>query len=717
MPSRSLIAHFAAALVVFGLLIWDPSGGFKKLSYAVEDSYQVNSPIPMPEPKTPVWFVEIDEKSLDAYGQWPWPRTDLAEALIGLYERGATAVALDIIQAEPDRTSPSLLADRLGDQTQALTNDYGYLDWDEFFADVLAQTPTVLALAAVEEMQGQYASKSAWAHIGNRPSLFDHQGTAGPLPAFSERASGIGHVSISPDDDGLVRQIPLMLQAHGELFLALGPELLRVAVGANTSVTKADINGLNTIKVGAYEIPVNPAGELRLAYSALDNVRRIGLADALAPGGPDLSQSLILLGPSALGLKDFHDTPVSLSTPGPLFHVAALEQILSDTYLVRPYWSRLAEIASALVLGLIALGLALRRSIAISGMAAIACLGSIFGAAWWAYLTHCWILDYSFGMAFVGICFAQGSLSKLVIEESGKREIRKAFASYLAPAVVDSISDDPSKLELGGETQELTIMFADLRGFTTLSESYKDDPQALTKLVNRVMTPMSDAVINQGGTIDKYLGDCLMAFWNAPIPVNEHPDKAVAAAQAIQQGMDWLNGELKKDNPDAGELRMAIGVNTGPVVVGNFGSNQRFDYTCIGDPVNLASRLEGLCRFYDVDILIGENTVDQLEKRERWILIPVDRVRVKGKVEPILVYWLAGEATDPELRGLAELHGQMQNAYWAQDWSACLEVLDRLDSADRYPTQLVGVYRDRVDQYKKAPPGENWDGVYTALTK
>ncbi|MGB0958455.1 MAG: adenylate/guanylate cyclase domain-containing protein, partial [Litorivicinus sp.] len=377
---------------------------------------------------------------------------------------------------------------------------------------------------------------------------------------------------------------------NNQWFLALGAELIRVASGISTSATKVDELGLHTLKLGPYEIQSDPQGQARLAYSALDGVQRIGLVQALAEDGPDLSGALVVLGPSALGLKDFHDTPVGLSTPGPMFHTALMQQILTDTYVTRPYWSRLAEWPAAALLGLVVLYIALRRSLRDSLLGYVVASGLVLAAGIIAYRTNLWVLDSSFGLIYISLCFALGALSKLLIEESAKRQIRQAFATYLAPSVVDQIADNPKELQLGGETRDLTIMFADLRGFTTLSESYKRDPQALTALVNRVMTPMSDAVINNGGTIDKYLGDCLMAFWNAPVAVEKHPDKAAQAALAIQASLQWLNTRLREDNPDMTPLRVAIGINHGLTVVGNFGSDRRFDYTCLGDPVNLASR-------------------------------------------------------------------------------------------------------------------------------
>lgn len=704
-----------AVLIWTCFSIWDPLGWSAALRTYVVDSYQQVAPKTVPAPDTPVVFAEIDEAALDRYGQWPWSRSDLAEILISLYENGAALVALDTLQSEPDRTSPAQLADRLATIPQALENDYGYLDWDEFFRDVLLQTPTVLATGADPDGETGVASPVAWAYVGDDPStlLPNYPRLTPPLALFREAASGIGSISLLPDPDGLIRSIPTVTQIDGQLFLALSLESLRVAQQVSTAAIRADQSwGLEALKVGAYQIPVDRRGHLPLIYSAVDRVQRISLADIGSPASPIPQGAIVILGASALGLKDIHDSPAGLAQPGPLLHGAALVQILTETYLQIPLWGDLAMVLLALGGGLGLFWVARDRSSLSSSITGILAVALIIGGGWGSYLYADQLLAYSLPLGVWALCFATGITLRLAIEESGKREIRKAFGTYLAPALVNQIADDPSGLTLGGETRTLSVMFADLRGFTTLSEQYRDRPQALTQLVNQVMSPLSDAVLNTGGTIDKYLGDCVMAFWNAPVNEPRHADQSLESAHQIHIAVDDLNASL-----DDQQLRIAVGINTGQVVVGNFGSAQRFDYTCLGDPVNLCSRLEGLCRYYDVDVLVGESTVNALATPEIWSLLAIDRVAVKGKTEPVLVYWLQARMPNGDDRHLSALHAEMVTAYWDMQWTQAQAALDKLATTEGYPERLIEIYRDRINGYQANPPSDDWDGVFRATSK
>lgn len=711
---------FAVVLALFGFAVWDPLGWTIRTSLYTLDTYQRVSPIEMPDPEVPIVFAEIDEAALDFYGQWPWPRTELAKILINLYEQGAAVVALDTIQAEPDRTSPSMLAEKLGEVPEPLLNEYGYADWDEFFADVLSQTPTVLALGADPNGDPDVQSPLSVASIGAeaRTILPNFPGSAAPLPQFRQVAAGMGSVSILPDQDGLIRSMPMLMQSNGELFLSLSAETLRVAQEVSTVVTRADDTwGMEALKIGGYELPLDRRGQYPLVFSALDKVQRVSLADlgsgqaTLAPG------SLVVVGASALGLKDIHDSPVELATPGPLFHGAALVQAVTDTHLEIPLWADTLAVILCFVGGIWMFNLARGRSIGYSLMWGAGSVAILIGAAWATYLSQQWLIDYSTSTAIWIASYLTGLGVRLGVEESGKREIRKAFGTYLAPTLVDQIADNPGELTLGGETKHLTVMFADLRGFTGISEQYRDRPQELTRLVNYVMEPMTDAILNTGGTIDKYLGDCVMAFWNAPLRIDSHPDKAVQTAHVIQLAVEDLNVRLANNYPGTPELRVAIGVNTGDVVVGNFGSQKRFDYTCLGDPVNLCSRLEGLCRYYDVDVLVGEETVERMHAPEIWGLVPIDKVAVKGKAVPILVYWLQSKMPTSEDRTLLMQHEDMLHQYWNQNWESALARLEQLELLPNYPTQMIQIYRDRIRNYQGNPPGNDWDGVFHATSK
>ena len=698
-------------------MLWDPTGGFHGAGVNVLDAYQRLMPVEMPDSDIPVVFAEIDEAALDEYGQWPWPRDELAKLIIQLYEQGASVVALDMLQAEPDRTSPSVLAARLNIDDSPLANEYGYTNWDKFFADVLAQTPTVLALGADPSGETNTPSPITWASIGSPANdhLPNFTAATVPMQSFEDVASGLGVVSIRPDYDGLIRSVPALTQIDGQVFLTLGLESLRVAQNLNTVATRADdYFGLESLKIGGYQVLLNSDGGIRLAYTALDTVERISLADI--DRRPIPPQSLVILGASALGLKDIHDSPQRLSIPGPLYHAATMNQVLTGTYLIEPLWSDTLSVLALFVGVWVLFAFARTHALGVTLSVTAGALVLVIGGCWYSFIEHRWLLDYSGVTLAWGFAMASGVGLRLTKQEADRSRIRQAFATYLAPALVDQITDQPEQLQLGGETKPLSIMFADLRGFTTLSEQYRDRPQALTELVNQVMSPMSQAILDHQGTIDKYLGDCVMAFWNAPLPTAQHPEKAVRAALAIQRAVAQLNRRLGTD-ADGTSLRVAIGINTGEVVVGNFGSEQRFDYTCIGDPVNLCSRLEGLCRHYDVDILVGQATVEAMTDSAAFSLMPLDRVAVKGKTEPSLVYWACEPSAFTDFEGVKLTHLKMLEAFWAARWSVALDCLSNLSDEAGYPAILAAQYRERIAQQQKRADAADWSGIFAPTSK
>lgn len=714
----SKIWQCCLALGFFSVLLFQPFDFIFKLSLATTDYYQKVLPANVSKPKVPVIFIEIDEASLDHYGQWPWSRDVLGSALIKLYEKGVSAVAIDVILAEADRTSPALLP--LDPLPSELANAYGYFNWDNFFTDILAQTPTALALSVSDDGEAITHVKQSWAILGQPPHsiLENYSGAILPLAQFVEAASGIGHISASPDNDGLIRRVPLVLQVDEELVLNLGVELLRLHEKASTVITKINKDiGFESIKIGSYVIPTNSFGQIQLAYNAIDNTQRLSFVDALQKSDIDLKGAMVLIGPSAIGLKDFHNTPFSIGVPGPLIHAAVINQIVNNAFVERPYWARLVELSTALILGLTFLFYGLRRKVQFTLPVGILLGLMATSIGWYAYLSHALLLDYSVIVLFISSCFLQALMSRLVVEEASKQQIRNAFESYLSPAIVKNIAESRQSLKLAGERKRLSIFFADLRGFTTLSESYQEKPEELTQLLNRVISPISENILTNQGTIDKYLGDCVMAFWNAPIDVPDHESRALDSCIDTLTSLNTLNAQIHEDMPNAPFLRIAIGVNSGDVVVGNLGSAQRFDYTCIGDAVNLSARLEGLCRFYDVDVLAGEDLVAGLPQQHNFNLINIDVVRVKGKVVPCRIYWLQSREPNEHEKTIKHLHETMLVLYQQQHWDAAEQTLHELHEYEQYPDKLVQIYQQRINGYRANPPGEDWDGVFTSNLK
>jgi adenylate cyclase len=447
-----------------------------------------------------------------------------------------------------------------------------------------------------------------------------------------------------------------------------------------------------------------------------------------------LERHIVLLGVSGVGLLDRKTTPLG-PVLGTEIHAQLIESIALRTLLVRPSYASRIELALVLASGLLVIGVLRyqRPLIASAGMLAIALL--LVGTEAGLFRFAGWLLDtlYSTGTALIpfgtmlggNYIAAQRERRRLAVElERGRKEaafIQEAFGHYLAPDLVNLLMANPKRLQLGGETRELTLLFCDVRGFTSISESYKTNPQGLTRLINRFLTPMTDLIICHQGMIDKYMGDCIMAFWNAPVDVPNHANHACDSALAMVNQLASLNEELAAEAEAEGRpfhrIDVGIGLNSGECVVGNMGSDQRFDYSAMGDAVNLASRLEGQSKTYHVNIVIGEAT---REAAPSWAAVELDLLEVQGKREAVKIYALLGDAAlavTVEFQSLVECHDMMLACYRKQDWSGARAALGASRGRDARLDGLYNLYTDRIAHFEAYPPPPDWSGVYVALTK
>jgi len=423
---------------------------------------------------------------------------------------------------------------------------------------------------------------------------------------------------------------------------------------------------------------------------------------------------IVLVGTSALGIvNDVQATPIAPDVPGVEIHAQLLEQILGGAFLVRPDWAVGAEISFTLLVG-IGLILALPRIGALpSALLGGASVAIAFGASWFLFRHAQLLIDPVFPWAVMTLVYLVSSLLGYLRTEARQREIRGAFSHYMSPYYVDELAAHPERLKLGGQARIMTIMFCDIRGFTSLSE--KLDAETLTYFMNSFLSPMTEIITERKGTIDKYIGDCIMAFWNAPLDDPDHVANAVQAAQAMRGKLVELNRIWQAEAAYRVFLpvRIGIGINTGECVVGNFGSQQHFDYSLLGDPVNLASRLEGLGKIYGIDLMIGEETAGCLGDPA---LIELDLVAVKGKSEAGRIYTLPPERI-PEDQFI-DRHSELLGAYRRQDWVTAIRLLDdgRLAAA-RFLAPVYDLYRRRIAQFQIEAPPANWNGVFTAEEK
>jgi adenylate cyclase len=724
-----LIAPALMLLAMVGLRVREPAL-IEQLRNLAFDTYQ--RLVPRPTAQAPVIIVDVDEDSLDKIGQWPWPRDILAQLVDRLNEAGAAAIAFDVLFAEPDRMSPEGLLERWKRRPDVaqLSQLVGQLpDPDEELAKALARSNSVLSFAMVNGPgRGTPLMKAGIASAGDNPMDFVYRfaGAVPALPDLQKAAKGNGSVTTIPDADGVIRRVPLLFGLGQQIYPSMAAEALRVAMGASTYIIKSSgasgeggfgaKTGINHVKFGDAEVPTDAQGRVLLWDTGAKRDRYFPAWEVLARqfGPGTFDGHIVLIGTSVEGLKDIKTTPLAPSIPGVELHAEILEQIITSMYLQRPDWAAGAELLLAVLLGALLI-LLLRWAGALwsAGIGIVFAAGAV-AISWFAFRHFGWLLDPLFPSFAALAVYLAGTASGYARTELERRQIRTTFGRYLSPVMVKRLEQHPDAARLGGEKRRLTVMFCDVRGFTALSE--KLEPEALTHLINMFLTPMSNAVQAHGGTIDKYIGDCLMAFWNAPLDDPRHAVNAVRAALAMRGELVRLNETLAAEAKAAGReptrLAFGIGLNTGDAVVGNMGSDQRFNYSALGDSVNLASRLEGQSKTYSVDLVVGEDTMAEAPGFD---YVELDQIQVKGRQQPLRIFTALGEsAPAPEL---AREHQAMISAYRSQDWSAAAAALAGCRKLAPTLAAFYQEYERRIADFRRNPPPPDWDGVYVALTK
>ena len=446
------------------------------------------------------------------------------------------------------------------------------------------------------------------------------------------------------------------------------------------------------------------------------------LAGDVAP--ERVARKLVLIGTSAVGLLDSKTTPIDPVMPGVEVHAQVLESALTGSLLSTPNYAIGAELCAAILLGTAIIWLApILNPAALLGFGALI-VASTVGAAWYLYLQDRLLIDFTYPLLSSLLVYLTLMFSNYFSEQAQRRRIRSAFGQYLSPTLVEQLAQSPEKLVLGGEQRNMTIMFSDVRGFTTISELYKSDPQGLTSLMNRFLTPLTNAIIDRKGTIDKYMGDAIMAFWNAPLDDASHEINACDAALDMQDRIVKLNHDREQEAQSSGKpfisLQVGVGLNTGLCVVGNMGSDLRFDYSVLGDSVNLASRLEGQSKTYGLPIIAGSKTA--LAANGKFAILEIDFITVKGKTEPEVVYAIMGRddvANSGRFQKLRDLNSKLLSCYRSRDWLVALAAIEegRIADEDRRLSTLFDLYVDRIHAFRENPPPDNWDGVYALKTK
>ena len=609
---------------------------------------------------------------------------------------------------------------------------------DAQFADEIRDTPTVLSIVLGQGPATTLAPKAGFAFAGDDPRPFLQEFTSATpnLPQFEEAAHGIGAFNWIADRDQVVRRVSLMFRLNDSFVPSLAAEALRVAQGASTYVLKASnasgetafgqSTGLNHIRIGDITVPTDGAGGVYLKFRHYDKAAYIPAWKVLAGDVPqdDIDGRIILVGTSAPGLLDLRATPVDAAVPGIDIHAQVLEHLLTGTFLERPDYALALEEFVILVLGTMLAVLLPQVSAKASAAIGLLTIALVLLGGWAVFRYANVFLDPSYPALVLGVMTACITLYTYNTAEVQRAHIRSAFGQYLAPALVEQLAHSPEKLVLGGEERDMTILFSDVRGFTAISESYKHDPQGLTSLMNRLLTPLTNKIVDHDGTVDKYIGDAVMAFWNAPLNVPHHELSACEAALAMLDSVQALNQERQQEAASAAQpflpFRIGIGINTGRCVVGNLGSNLRFNYSVLGDPVNVASRLEGQTKYYGVPIILGSRTGEKA--KEKFAIIELDLIAVKGKTEPETIYALLGReavAGDVRFQELRKLYSTMLYCYRSRDWEGALEAIELCRSSENNfgLTALFGLYRTRIQAFRETAPPADWTGVFVAETK
>ena len=629
-----MVIVFAAVLI--GLRI-DNSDTIKILRYKTWDKFQTVEPRQIVSDSVTV--VNITESDLKTYGQWPWPRHVMAMLHAKIADAGAIIVNYNILFAEADRMSGVEYLKSMP-MTNELREQLGktLLDTDAVFAIVLKESKrAVLMMSVKNEVGVELPSTTQIIEKGNvKPWLYEYGGIVSPHPKVSVGATGMGVNVTSPEPDAVVRKMPVLIRINGKIYPSMILENVRLLNGSKRIKVIAKEHGIDEVLVSKKAgIPVNHNAEMYINYADPNNYVQMSATDILSGNYNEnkIKNRIVIVGLDAAGLSVLKYTPHGLTTDQNIT-AQALDTLLTGKYLLRTPQADTYEIVFMALLLLLLIMVLPRTSVLLAVPLLLFVEVGVAYGSFMAYTNKGFLVDPSWIMLSVFLIWSHSVYNNFATQSRLRQQIKKQFEHYLDPGMVKKLQKDPSLLKLGGETRNMTFLFCDIRGFTPISEKYKGNPAGLTKLINRFLTRMTDVIISNGGTIDKFMGDCIMAFWNAPIENKKHREMAVKSALEMTKALAELNVRLQAEGLP--QINIGIGINTGEALVGNMGSEQRFDYSVIGDPVNLASRLESSSKTLGKTIVIGEDTRHTIETAYPFEYI--DSITVKGKTEEIKVY-------------------------------------------------------------------------------
>ncbi len=727
-----------SVLVSLVFIVKEIDGVKQRIGNIVFDTYINMSPRPASDK---LIFVDINDESLSRVGQWPWPRTKIAQLVKNINKSGASVIIFDGVIAEPDRTSPDNVAALLGEGHPAYSMLKEMPSNDAVLAQAIKEAGNFVAgFTAGSNPNPPMVKSSILIKASDRNSFLGQtharglffKNTAQFLPALQRSAAGNGSFMATEDiTDSVIRHTRLFFIKGKTLYPSLILEGLRLSeksrtntkIFQNKSYNDFKINEPFTTSVGQYIIPTSADGKMWIHYRKFLQDEFVAayhfLDEFYEEEAKDLSGKIVFIASSAEGLMDLRSTPIGFQA-GVIVHMNVMEQIIQNRFLIRPYLGEQLEIMGAILVSiLIILASFFVGPLWLASITILASAGA-FLASWHIFLTYGGLVDPVTPAIMVISIFIAASVMSFIKTEMERRQVSTAFGHYISPDFMKELTADPDKLKLGGEIRDLTVLFSDIRSFTTISEGLT--PEELIQLMNDFLTPMTDLVMQNKGTIDKYMGDAMMAFWNAPLDDEHHERHACISALKMQAALEPINEGVRKKALELGKepvlLRAGIGINTGPCAVGNMGSRQRFAYSALGDAVNLAARLEGQTKTYTTEILIGRTTNEAVPD---FATLEFDLIQVKGKTKAEHIYGLLGDkkfAKTPEFITLAAKHKEMISCYRAQKFKEAQELIKECMALSE--DNLVGLYtlyKERTKEMIKNPPDKDWAGVFVATSK
>jgi len=732
---------FVLILFLFGVAILD------LVELKTYDLQLISREVRKPSPQ--VVLAVIDEKSVNTEGRWPWPRAKIARLIDLLSQDGAKVIGFDIGFWEPDENtnlefigqfeqkidSLKLKDDRI---KEFIKKSKLNADNDLILANAIRKSRAKVVLGyffymSQAELNYQVEQKDIERQLkriinSQYPLLmYDQQNiTIDPfiriayipeanLDILSQAAPSSGYFNVVPDpEDGIIRWMPLIIKCGEDIY---GPLCIQSAwhyLDRPQLMVRVAYHGIEGIKMGERFIPTNEKGEMLINYLGPEKTfPHYSISDIIHGNLPKgtFNDKIVLVGATAIGIYDIRNTPLSPVYPGLEVHATVVDNILNKDFLEKPKWTEIYDALAILILGLLT-GMAVRRVSALKGIffSSVLFITYIWISRWLFIHWGIWV-NIVYPLLALALIYTSLTVYRYLTEERERKKIKGAFTFYVSSSVVNEMLKHPEKLKLGGDRKELSVLFSDIRGFTTIAEGLT--PEDLVHLLNEYLTVMTDIVFKYDGTLDKYMGDAIMAIYGAPLDLPDHPIKACQSALEMINELKRLNqkwiGEGKQP------MDIGIGINTSPMMVGNMGSEQRFDFTVMGDSVNLGSRLEGANKSYKTNIIISEFTFDRV--KNEFVCMELDSVRVKGKRQPVKIYNLVGYKDLPDIQEtVVNQFNQAVALYKKRKWDEAVHVFENITvmDANLYAAQ---VYIERCLDLKKNPPPADWDGVYAMPTK